>query len=160
MSDGKDTGGGKKGRLTDKVMNTLQNHYGMAIRQNTNNLHAMRKAVAAVLHHSTNDQDSEKRNSFCPRRPGSWCKYQKDKINGEETYKHKINIDLAVSKLITPIFSYKNLGTESFLPKCLHGETQNVNESLSNLIWARCPKRVHVGNSTFKTAFASAVIFH
>ena len=141
-------------------MNTLQNNYGMAIRQNTDNLHAMRKAVAAVLHHSTNDQDSEKRNSFCPRRPGSWCKYQKDKITGEETYKHKINIDPTVSKLITPIFSYENLGTETFLSKCLHGETQNVNESLSNLILAPCPKRVHVGNSTFKTAFASVVIFY
>ena len=29
----------------------------------------MRKAVAAVLHHSTNDPDSEKRHSFCPNPP-------------------------------------------------------------------------------------------
>ena len=63
LSDGKGIGGGK-GRLTDKVMNTLQNHYGMAIRQNTDNLYAKRKAVAAVLHHSTNDPGSEKRHSF------------------------------------------------------------------------------------------------
>ena len=77
--------GGGKGRLTDKVMNTLQNHYDMTIQQNTDNLYAMKKAVAAVLHHSTNDPDCEKRHSFCPRKPGSWCKYQKDKITGEET---------------------------------------------------------------------------
>ena len=63
LSDGKGIGSGK-GRLTDKVMNTLQNHYGKAIRQNTDNLYAMRKAVAAVLHHSTNDPGREKRHSF------------------------------------------------------------------------------------------------
>ena len=41
-----------KGRLTNKKMNTLQNHNGMAICQNTNNLYAMKKSVAAVLFHS------------------------------------------------------------------------------------------------------------
>ena len=33
-----------------------------------------------------------------------------------------------------------------------------MNESLNNIIWTRCPKRVYVGNSIFKTAVASAVI--
>ena len=37
LSDSKGIGGGKV-RLTNNVMNTLQNHYGMAIRQNTHNL--------------------------------------------------------------------------------------------------------------------------
>ena len=32
------------------------------------------------------------------------------------------------------------------------------NESLNNMIWTRCPKRVYVGNSVFKTSVASAVI--
>ena len=72
LSDGKGIGGGK-GRLTNKVMNTLQNHYGMAIRQKTGNLYAMRKAAVAVLYHSINDPDSEKCHSFCPLRPDSWC---------------------------------------------------------------------------------------
>ena len=117
----------------------------------------MWKAVAAVLHHSINDPDSEKHHSFSPGRPDSWCKHQEDKITGEETYKQKINIDSAVSKLIAPVFLYNDLSSETLLSKCLHGETQNVNKSL-NLIWARCPKRVHVGYSTFKTADVSAVI--
>ena len=29
---------------------------------------------------------------------------------------------------------------------------------MNNVIWSRCPKRVYVGNNTFKTAVASAVI--
>ena len=76
LLDGKGIGGGK-GRLTDKVINTLQNHYGMAIDKTLTTyisiiiIYAMRKAVAAVLHHSTNDPDSKKCHSFSPRRPDS-----------------------------------------------------------------------------------------
>ena len=157
LSDSKGIGGGK-GRLTNEVMNTLQNHYGMAIRQNTHNLYAMRKAVAAVLHHSTKNDDMDKRHQYCPRTVDSWCKYQSDKITGKNTYVERITIDKAVSDVIAPIFSHKDLGSEALLSKCLHGETQNVNELLNNLIWTRCLKRIYVGNSVLKTAVASAVI--
>ena len=105
MSDGKGIGGGKR-RLADKVTNTLQNHSGIAIRQIIDNFYGMKKAVTAALHHPTNDPDSEKRHSFFPSRPDSWCKYHKDKITEEETYKQKINIDPVVSKLIAPICLY------------------------------------------------------
>ena len=47
LSDGKKISG--RGRLTDKVINTMQNYYGMAIRQNSNDLFAMRKSVIATL---------------------------------------------------------------------------------------------------------------
>ena len=60
LSDSKGIGGGE-GRLTNKMMNTSQNNYGMAIHQNTHNLYAMRKAVAAVLHQSTKKDDMDKR---------------------------------------------------------------------------------------------------
>ena len=63
-----------------------------------------------------------------------------------------------MSDVIAPIFSHKDLGSEALLSKCLHGETQNVNELLNNLIWTRCPKRIYVGNSVIKAAVASAVI--
>ena len=84
LSDSKGIGGGK-GRLTNEVMNTLQNHYGIAIRQNTHNSYAMRKAVAAVLHHSTKNDDMDKRHQYCPRTADSWSKYQRDKITGKNT---------------------------------------------------------------------------
>ena len=118
----------------------------------------MRKAVTAVLHNSTNNPDCEKRHQFCPRRPDSWCKYQKDIITGEITYIQRTNIDPAVSKVIAPAFSHNDLGSEKLLAKWLHRETQNVNESINNIIWARCPKRVYVGNLTLKTAVTYAVI--
>ena len=37
----------KKDRLADKAVNTLQNHYGMVIRQNTGDLMAMKGSVIA-----------------------------------------------------------------------------------------------------------------
>ena len=81
-----------------------------------------------------------------------------DKITGKNTYVERITIDKAVSDVVAPIFSHKDLASEALLPKCLHGETQNVNVWLNNLIWTRCPKRIYVGNSVLKTAVASAVI--
>ena len=60
--------------------------------------------------------------------------------------------------VIVPIFSHKDLGSEALLSKCLHGETQNVKESLNNLIWTWCPKRIYVGNSAIKIAVASPAI--
>ena len=65
LSDSKGIGG-DKGCLTNKVMNTLQNHV-MAIRQNTHNLYAMRKAVATVLHHPTKNDNMAKIHQYCPR---------------------------------------------------------------------------------------------
>ena len=56
------------------------------------------------------------------------------------------------------MFFYKDLGSDELFKKCWHCQTQNVNESRNNLIWTRCPKRVYVGNSVFKTSVASAVI--
>ena len=159
LSKDKGIGLGKR-RLTDKTINTLQNHYGMAIRQNTNNLHAMKKAVAVVLHHSTTNVDSEKRHQYCSRTKDSWCKFQRDKIIREETYKENVSIDKAVSDLIAPVYSYKDLDSDELLKKCKHGQTQNNDESLINLIWTRCRKRVYVGNNVFKTSVASAVIVY
>ena len=116
----------------------------------------MRKAVAAVLHHSTKNDDMDKRHQYCPRTADSWCKDQSDKITGKNTYVERIIIDK--TDVIAPTFSHKDVGSEALLSKCLHGETQNVNESLNNLIWTRCPKRIYVGNSVLKATVASAVI--
>ena len=47
LADGKTIGG--IGRLTDKVINSLQNYYGDAIRKNKGDVEAMMKAVQATL---------------------------------------------------------------------------------------------------------------
>ena len=43
-----------KGGLTDKAVNILQNYYGMAIRQNCDNLYVMKKCIWPVLYYNSN----------------------------------------------------------------------------------------------------------
>ena len=59
---------GGVGRLNDKWINKLQNYYGLAIRQNTDSLILMRKAVGAVLYHCSEATSSEARHMFCHKK--------------------------------------------------------------------------------------------
>ena len=87
LSDGKSIGG--RGRLTDVAINTLQNYFGMAIRQNIGDLYGMKKAIGAVLYHCCNVNE-EVRHRFCPRTENSWCKWQLDQINKTKKYKARL----------------------------------------------------------------------
>ena len=53
---------------------------------------------------------------------------------------------------------FMDLSDDNLFKKCLHGQTQNNNESLNGVIWKRCPKDVFVGRSTLEMGVASAVI--
>ena len=145
-----------KGKLTDKVINSMQNYYGMAIRQNSGNLFEMKKSVGAILWHCTDLNDSAIRHQFCPKGELSWCKFQKDKATGNETYKANISIPKWIHDIIKPVFV--ELSANELLSKCLHGGTQNSNESLHNVIWVKCPKTVFVSKPTLEIAVYSAVI--
>lgn len=150
LSDGKTI----RGRLSDKIINELQQYYGMAIRNNANNLQEMRQAVwATYLHRSSTDDNPQ--HFACPDGPQSWCNYRKSQATGDP-YHHKNSIPLAVMEVIKPI--YRDLGHPDLLRKCLHGCTQNQNESFNNLIWTRVPKNVFVGIKTLKWGVSDAVI--
>jgi len=90
-----------RGKLTEKCMNSMQNYYGLAIRRNTSNLYAMKKAVYAILFHFTENADASERHKFCPRDADSWCKYwSKDNKN----YKPSNTIPAWIRPLLQPIF--------------------------------------------------------
>ena len=56
LTDGKTLGG--KDRLTDKVINKLQNYFGIAIRQSTGNtVYQLKKAIGVVLFHCSEAAD-------------------------------------------------------------------------------------------------------
>ena len=61
------------------------------------------------------------------------------KINGTSTYKPGPGLPLDIVMKLKPIFA--ELSDESLLEKCLHGKTQNQNESFNSIIWDRIPKR-------------------
>ena len=59
---------GGKGKLTDALIDKLQNYYGIAIRSNSADLGAMRtSSKRRNLHH------------HCPDGPDSWCHFKQDK---------------------------------------------------------------------------------
>ena len=50
------------------------------------------------------------------------------------------------------------MSDEELLKECLHGKTQNNNESFNGIIWKKCPKDVFVGHATLGIGVASAVL--
>ena len=101
--------------------------------------------------------DAETCHWYCPKSKsiGSWCKYQKDILTGEKTYKDHVNLPVAIKKEVEPIF--KDLSLQALLSKCLDGLTQN-NESLNAFIWKKCPKNVYVSRNIIEIGVASAVL--
>ena len=87
------------------MINTLQNYYGLAIRQNKGNAYGMRKSIAALINHCSAHSNDNIRHQFCPTGPDSWCKYQSDKVTNKKTSKNHISLPPAVAELIKPIFS-------------------------------------------------------
>jgi hypothetical protein len=153
LSDGKKLNGA--GRLTDKVINKLQNYYGMAIRQNKL-LYPMKKSVWAVLFHNSNISNPIERHQFCPQSKNSWCLWQADKLNNQNKYKPTLNIPLSIKTVLLPTFH--DLSSDELLSKCLHGQTQNNNEALNSIIWKKCPKNIFVGRKVLEIGVSSAVL--
>ena len=79
-----------RGRLNGKIINKLQNYYGLALRQSTDTtVYQLKKAVGAVLFHCSEASNLDTRHQMCPSTKESWCKYQAVKLNGTNTYKEK-----------------------------------------------------------------------
>lgn len=138
--------------MTDKMIDEIQCYYGLAIRRHVNDLEKMKKAVwAEFFHYLSNNQTQY--HMLCDI---SWCKYLKAKEEGV-LYDHEKHSHLApaIMDVIKPIF--RDLANPKLLEKCLHGQTQNANESFNNVIWSRIPKRVFVTLTTLRFGVHDAV---
>ena len=147
LSDGKTLGG--RGRLSAKEIDSLQVYYGKAIRENNSSTEKMQKAIWAIYFHKLSTDDKP-RHQLCPKE--GWCKYNIDK----DSYKHKNSLPEAVLDEIKPTF--RVLSDPELLKKCLHGKTQNTNESFNNLVWLRCPKTTFCGIKILNIAVYDAVL--
>ena len=139
-----------RGRLTDAMIDKMQNYYGIAIRSNVGDLRGMKKAVHATLFHCASN-DARPLHDHCPPGPGSWCGYQRNRA----TYKHGPGLPLDVIAKVKPV--YQRLSDDALLEKCLHGKTQNQNESLNGMVWQRIPKEVFVGKETLEFGLYDAI---
>lgn len=151
LSDGKGLGG--KNRLSQAAIDQLQTYYGLAIRRNIDSLDNMMKDIWALYFHKLSS-DSDPHHGLCPKGETSWCGYQKASAKGER-YSHKNSIPVAVMEFIKPVF--KSLSNKELLRKCLHGKTQNPNESVNAVIWSRLLKTGFVGLKTLHFGVYDAV---
>jgi hypothetical protein len=133
---------GGRGRLTDATIDRLQNYFGVAIRQNTGRLEDMQNSVRASLFHVASSKTNNWHNPHCPTGPNSWCRYNRDLASNSQTYKPGPGLPIDIVMLLKPIFA--ELSSDDMLFKCLHGKTQNQNESFNAMIWERIPKATFV----------------
>ena len=110
--------------------------------------------VKAGLYHPASSEENLQHH-MCPKGSNSWCGWQRDAANKTTTFKARIGLPSAIVKVIEP--TYQALSEESLLCRCLDSYTQNPNESLNNLIWKRCPKKVYQGKKIVELCTASAV---
>jgi hypothetical protein len=134
--------GGAKG-LTDWHIRRMQGHYGAAIRENAGSLEKMTTAVWAIYHHRRGDHSecSDK----CP------AVHSKDLAAA-----NKSRLPNFIMDKLKPVF--EDLACEKLLKRCVHGGTQNNNESFHHLIWERCPKTVFASLPRLKVAVYDAII--
>ena len=111
-----------RGRLTDNIIDKLQNYYGMAIRQNNGDLNAMKSASSASLFHVASS-DTNYYHTHGLSGSDSWCLFKADKANNTSTYKPGPGLPLDIIKVIKSI--YQELCSESLLKKFTQGQTQN-----------------------------------
>ena len=70
-------------KFTTKVMQTLVNFYGLAIRQHKGDADGMAKAVRAILGHYQENLD----HTDCPTGSELWCNFQKDAARNTRTHR-------------------------------------------------------------------------
>ena len=79
---------------------------------------------------------------------GEWCKKDNENV-----------LPKFVLDELKPVL--ETLSGDELLLKCLHGDTQNNNESYHNLIWNRCPKNVFVGRQRLEIfVMVAAIVFN
>ena len=150
LADGKSIGGA--GRLTDKVIDSIQNYYGLAICRNKGNLQGMKNAVIPILHHLVKDETLrlEEQHSFCSKDETTWCKYSKDWADKAAWYNESKRLRNVFKEELKPTST--RLSQNYLLKRCLLGVTQNQTESFHSRLWGHCSKTVFCGNRKLEIA--------
>ncbi|GFX83803.1 uncharacterized protein TNCV_350671 [Trichonephila clavipes] len=72
LNDKKTLGG--RGRLTDAEIEKLQRYYKLAIRNNTDSINSMKRAIWATYFHKAST-DAYPQHGMCPTNEDTWCGY-------------------------------------------------------------------------------------
>ena len=151
LGDGKSVGG--KGRLGDKIIDKMQNFYGQAIRNNVGEIEQMRNDIWAIFNHMIKDDEKTlaEQHSLCPTGITSWCKFNRERT----LYTENNRIPYIFKKELEPIFI--KLSDDTLLMRCISGHTQNQNESINGMLWAKCPKYKFAGKAMVELAVCDTI---
>ena len=121
LFDGKGVKG--RGRLTDIMMDKMQNYYGKAIRENKENkgnLQGTKDGIKAAQHYTitSGSMPLEKQHQYCPKDKNSWCRFWKDKLNGTSTYDESKRYLAVFMEELDPIFT--RLSSDDLFSRCLN----------------------------------------
>ncbi|OXU30011.1 hypothetical protein TSAR_009478 [Trichomalopsis sarcophagae] len=123
---------GGKGKLTDKIIDTLQTYYGNAIRAHPDSIEDMTRAIWAIFYHKAST-DKNPQHMHCSPGSDSWCKYQKAVAKGKKyAYVHPQTLPEEIFNEIK--FVFEKLSEPELLRKYLGGKTQN---NISSLVTMR-----------------------
>ena len=110
---------------------------------------SMQDAVHGVLLHSCMLPDDTRHQFWSD----AWCTYKQDPNTFQNKHHHLHSVFYSELK---PLF--ERLSARDLLFRCLHGQTQNQNESLNSVVWTRAPKSKFRGPKTVELAAISAVL--
>ena len=157
-SKGLTLGGKKIGSLKEETIVKLQNYYRKTIKDNVDNIQHMKSAIYATLYHCTST-DKEPKHFKCPGGETSWCFFNRAIANGEPIPKHQDNMKTVISSTVLQkiMCVYQRLATNELLERCSSGKTQNPNESLHSVVWAKCPKEVFISRKKLDIAITQGI---
>ncbi|GFT17863.1 uncharacterized protein TNCV_4910431 [Trichonephila clavipes] len=131
-------GGKSRGSLKEETIKKLSQYYQNAIHWNKGDVEAMKTAIYATLFHSIST-DQKPQHFKCPTGKDSWCFFQAALARGEVPGPHVKHMKTPLKEThlakIMPI--YQRLASNELLHRCIRCVTQNANESLHSIIWAR-----------------------
>ncbi|GFV38382.1 uncharacterized protein TNCV_4958251 [Trichonephila clavipes] len=112
-------------------------------------------AVIAAFFHCCSSKHQPKHEQ-CPVGDESWCKFQRAKASNIMYQDKSLGLPQNIVNMIKPV--YMDLCDRNFLKKCLHGKTQNPNESFNAILWQISPKEVFVEHQTLRLGAYIAVV--
>ena len=144
-----------KGKVTKDMVLRIQNYYGKAVKELSDDVPLLKKRIFAILFHLASS-DANPKHGHCPPGATSWCFWQRDLAKGNSSRSHKAHATLSsdVEKKMVSVF--QRLANEDLLKRCSRASTQNTNESFHNVVWRICPKIGYVGRHTLETAVSMA----
>ncbi|GBM72349.1 hypothetical protein AVEN_178029-1, partial [Araneus ventricosus] len=115
----------------------------------------MQSAVIAAFAHTCSSAKNPMHKQ-CPEGSDSWCKYQRAISVGKNFKDSNAGLPKSIMNIIKR--TYMKLCDQKLLEKCLHGKTQNANESFSNVLWTILPKNTFVELQTLRLGSSIAVL--